>query len=106
MSPVGSPGPDGDDLARLLDDIDSGRVPVPSEDELRARAVLSQVFAQEQVADAMPPGPLLAVLAAPLSKCRLPRQSNPRTSGRAMTSTSRTGVPESGPRVRATLFQP
>jgi hypothetical protein len=75
------------DLARLLADIESGRVPVPSEDELRARALLSalgttgdvdpvvlaamagpdglgrQAFAQEQVADALPPGPLLAVLA-------------------------------------------
>jgi hypothetical protein len=73
-------------LARLLDDIGSGRVPVPSEDELRALALMSvlgttadvdpvvlaamagpdglggQAFAQEQVADAMPPGPLLAAL--------------------------------------------
>ena len=73
-------------LARLLDDIDSGRVPVPSEDELRALALMSvlgttadvdpvvlaamtgpdglggQAFAEEQVADAMPPGPLLAAL--------------------------------------------
>ncbi len=113
-APFPAPGPDGDEpplpgdaaredagpppdsgdgdvdadagLARLLDDIGSGRVPVPSEDELRALALMSvlgttadvdpvvlaamtgpdglgrQAFAQEQVADAMPPGPLLAAL--------------------------------------------
>ena len=90
---TGPPPDDGDGdvdadagLARLLDDIGSGRVPVPSEDELRALALMSvlgktadvdpvvlaamtgpdglgrQAFAQEQVADAMPPGPLLAAL--------------------------------------------
>jgi hypothetical protein len=104
-APCPPPGPDGDqpplpgdaarddgfgadaDLARLLAGIESGRVPVPSEEELRARALMSvlgesgdvdpvvlaamvgpdglggQAFAQEQVADVMPPGPLLAVLA-------------------------------------------
>ncbi|HXC82539.1 MAG TPA: hypothetical protein VNV62_11885, partial [Trebonia sp.] len=116
MPPVSSPSPDGHDgeqsplpggaardagpspdsgdgdfdgdagLARLLDDIGSGRVPVPSEDELRALALMSvlgttadvdpvvlaamggpdglggQAFAQERVADAMAPGPLLAAL--------------------------------------------
>jgi hypothetical protein len=104
-APFPAPGPDGDepplpgdaardddfgadaDLARLLAGIESGEVPVPSEDELRAMALMSavgtagdvdpvvlaamagpdglggQAFAQEQVADVMPPGPLLAVLA-------------------------------------------
>ena len=87
------PPPGGEDdfdadagLARLLDDIDSGRDPIPSEEELQALALMSalgetadvdpvvlaamtgpdglggQAFAQEQVADAMPPGPLLAAL--------------------------------------------
>jgi hypothetical protein len=93
-SPVaGLPSDGGDDdfdaeadLARLLDDIDSGRVPIPSEEELRPPVAMialgqtadvdpvllaamagpdglgGQAFAQEQAADAMPPGPLLAAL--------------------------------------------
>jgi hypothetical protein len=75
------------DLARLLAGIESGRVPVPSEDELRARALMSALekagevdpvvlaamagpdglgghaFAEEHVANAIPPSPLLTVLA-------------------------------------------
>ena len=104
-APFPAPGSDGDEpplpgdaarddglgadagLARLLAGIGSGRVPIPSEDELRARALMSvlgtaadvdpvavaamtgpdglggQAFNQEQVADAMAPGPLLAALA-------------------------------------------
>ena len=74
------------DLARFLDDIDSGREPVPSEEELRAPPVMftlgqaadvdpavlaamagpdglgGQAFTQQQMAEAMPPGPLLAAL--------------------------------------------
>jgi hypothetical protein len=74
------------DLARWLEEIDSGREPIPSEEELRAPAVMftlgetadvdpvvlgsmagpdglgGQAFDHEQVADAMPPGPLLAAL--------------------------------------------
>ena len=74
------------DLARTLDDIDSGRAPIPSEEDLRPPAVMfalgetaevdpvllaamagpdglgGQAFTQQQAADAMPPGPLLAVL--------------------------------------------
>jgi hypothetical protein len=61
VSPAPCPGPDGDepprpgdparddgfgadaDLARLLAGIESGEVPVPSEDELRAMALMSAV---------------------------------------------------------------
>ena len=70
----------------MLDDIDSGRVPIPSEEELQAPALMfilgetadvdptvlaamagpdglgGQAFTLEQIADAMPPGPLLAAL--------------------------------------------
>jgi hypothetical protein len=76
----------GADLARLLDDIDSGRVPIPSEEELHPPVVMfafgqtadvdpvllaamagpdglgGQAFGQDQMADVMPPGPLLAAL--------------------------------------------
>jgi hypothetical protein len=74
------------DLARFLEEVDSGRIPIPSEEELRGPAVLftlgeaadvdpvllgkmagpdglgGQGFAQQQVADALRPGPLLAAL--------------------------------------------
>jgi Domain of unknown function (DUF222) len=87
------PGGDGDDdfdaeadLARSVAEVDSGQVPVPSEEDLRGPAVMftlgeaadvdpvvlgkmagpdglgGQGFAQEQVADALRPGPLLAAL--------------------------------------------
>jgi hypothetical protein len=90
---VVGPPPDGADdydadadLARWLDDIDSGREPIPSEEELHAPPVMfsfgqaadvdpvvlaamagpdglgGQAFIQQQMADAMPPGPLLAAL--------------------------------------------
>ncbi|HXC81557.1 MAG TPA: hypothetical protein VNV62_06850, partial [Trebonia sp.] len=90
---VVGPPPDGADdydadadLARWLDDIDSGREPIPSEEELHAPPVMfsfgqaadvdpvvlaamagpdglgGQAFTQQQMADAMPPGPLLAAL--------------------------------------------
>jgi hypothetical protein len=74
------------DLARWLDDIDSGREPIPAEEDLQAPPVMftlgqaadvdpavlaamagpdglgGQAFTQDQPADAMPPGPLLAAL--------------------------------------------
>jgi len=74
------------DLARWLDDIDSGREPIPPEEDPPAPPVMfalgetagvdpavlaamagpdglgGQAFSQEQAADAMPPGPLLAAL--------------------------------------------
>jgi hypothetical protein len=87
------PPPDGEDdfdadadLARFLDDIESGREPIPSEEDLHAPPVMftlgetadvdptvlaamagpdgldGQAFTQQQMADAMPPGPLLAAL--------------------------------------------
>jgi len=90
---VVGPPPDGADdydadadLARWLDDIDSGREPIPSEEDPHAPPVMftlgqtadvdpavlaamagpdglgGQAFTQEQMADAMPPGPLLAAL--------------------------------------------
>jgi Domain of unknown function (DUF222) len=93
-APVGMPGPGsaGDDfdaaadLARSLEEVDSGRVPTPSEEDLRAPTVMftlgeaadvdpvvlakmagpdglgGQGFGQGQAGEAMPPGPLLAAL--------------------------------------------
>jgi hypothetical protein len=90
-APVPGGGGDDDydsaaDLARFLEEVDSGRIPIPSEEELRGPAVMftlgeaadvdpvllgkmagpdglgGQGFAQEQVADALRPGPLLAAL--------------------------------------------
>jgi hypothetical protein len=96
MSPVppsaAAPGPDGDDwdadadMARLLDDIDSGREQIPPEDEQPPAVMFTlgeaadvdpaglavmagpyglggQLFAQLRPAAVMRPGPLLAALA-------------------------------------------
>jgi hypothetical protein len=91
--PAAAPPPDAEDdfdadadLARFLDDIDSGREPIPSEEELHPTGVMfalgqtadvdpgvlaamagpdglgGQAFTQQQAADAMPPGPLLVAL--------------------------------------------
>jgi hypothetical protein len=85
--PDGADDYDADaDLARWLDDIDSGREPIPADEDLQAPPVMftlgeaadvdpavlaamagpdglgGQAFTQDQPADAMPPGPLLAAL--------------------------------------------